>query len=194
MELADNPKSVIPSGEVYGLEKSMDSGKILISDQTNRFQNETKPESFVIDMDGFSNGTSKEISQNSRITRNFSRKGALRGGNKIAQDHAADDTDSHTVESISPLGGAVCGSATLEKQAVGLGSREELGGGSGGGGERLSFRRNSFKRSPQPCNWYLDPRKIFLLCATLSCVGTMLLIYLAFSSGMLSVEEGEFDS
>lgn len=175
------------------------------------------------------------------MQRNFSRKGALRGGNKIAQDHAADDTDSHTVESISPLGkvnelsqlhhllmhvhntckslttahkgniyiwsrfliqfntracffyrsfhfphtkmsdllmlkkkqktkkvgGAVCGSATLEKQAVGLGSREELGGGSGGGGERLSFRRNSFKRSPQPCNWYLDPRKIFLLCATL---------------------------
>lgn len=79
-------------------------------------------------------------------------------------------------------GGDVVGG--VEKQAVVvMGSREELGGGAalsheiaintvhGGGGtaeKTQSFRRNSFKRSPQPCSaWYLDPRKIFLFCATL---------------------------
>ncbi|CAK9320944.1 unnamed protein product [Citrullus colocynthis] len=191
MELADNPKSVITSGEVNnGLKE-----KAVISDQSNRLQYKTKPDSFIIDMDNFSN---KEISHNSRITKNFSRKGMLRGGNKMGQDHG--DGDDGAGESISPIGG---GSSVLEKQvAVGI---EELGGGAlsheiaisnahGGGGERLSFRRNSFKRSPQPCSWYLDPRKIFLFCATLSCVGTMLLIYLAFSSGILKVEESELDS
>lgn len=190
-----------------------------------------------------------------KLQRNFGRKGVLRGGNKIGQDHGAGDD---TGESISPIGkvtqnttfrctcttlasfnnrpkgniniwriffnfnfkhdlllfihlfffsflnflhekmsgvvyvlknagGVVLGgSSTLEKQAVvmGLGSREELGGGGGGGGalslelaittahgsggaEMRSFRRNSFKRSSQPCSWYLDPRKIFLFCATL---------------------------
>ncbi|XP_023517777.1 uncharacterized protein LOC111781429 isoform X3 [Cucurbita pepo subsp. pepo] len=162
-------------------------------------------------MDSFSSSTTKEISQSSSISRNFSRKGTLRGGNKIGQDHgaAADDTE----QSMSPIGGVVLGAAsTLEKQAVvmGLGSREELGGGGNGSGalsheiakstghgcggtERLSVRRSSFKRSSQACSWYLDPRKIFMLCATLSCLGTMVLIYFAFSSGMLNGGESELE-
>ncbi|XP_023517776.1 uncharacterized protein LOC111781429 isoform X2 [Cucurbita pepo subsp. pepo] len=197
MESADNPKSVIPSGEVNnGVEKAVVPDKILISDQTNRSQYTTKPDSFIIDMDSFSSSTTKEISQSSSISRNFSRKGTLRGGNKIGQDHgaAADDTE----QSMSPIGGVVLGAAsTLEKQAVvmGLGSREELGGGGNGSGgtERLSVRRSSFKRSSQACSWYLDPRKIFMLCATLSCLGTMVLIYFAFSSGMLNGGESELE-
>ncbi|XP_022926750.1 uncharacterized protein LOC111433776 isoform X2 [Cucurbita moschata] len=190
MESADNPKSVIPSGEVNnGVEKAV------VPDQTNSVQYTTKPDSFIIDLDSFSSSTTKEISQSSSISRNFSRKGTLRGGNKIGQDHgAADDTQ----ESMSPIGGVVLGAAsTLEKQAVvmGLGSREELGGGGNGSGgtERLSFRRSSFKRSSQACSWYLDPRKIFMLCATLSCLGTMVLIYFAFSSGMLNGGESELE-
>ncbi|KAL0542895.1 hypothetical protein IC582_017976 [Cucumis melo] len=205
MELADIPKSgVITPGEVNsGLEKAV------ISDQTNRFQYNTKSDSFIIDMDNLSN---KEISHNSRISRNFSRKGMLRGGSKIGQDNGDGD---EAGESISPLGGGGGGgggSSTLEKQAV-VGREELVVGGSGGvgvgalshetaisstqwsvGAEKLSIRRNSFKRSPQPCSWYLDPRKIFLFCATLSCVGTMLLIYLTFSSGLLKVEESELGS
>ncbi|KAG6594650.1 hypothetical protein SDJN03_11203, partial [Cucurbita argyrosperma subsp. sororia] len=205
MESADNPKSVIPSGEVNnGVEKAV------VPDQTNSVQYTTKPDSFIIDLDSFSSSATKEISQSSSISRNFSRKGTLRGGNKIGQDHgAADDTQ----ESMSPIGGVVLGAAsTLEKQAVvmGLGSREELGGGGNGSGalsheiakstahggsgtERLSFRRSSFKRSSQACSWYLDPRKIFMLCATLSCLGTMVLIYFAFSSGMLNGGESELE-
>ncbi|XP_023002953.1 uncharacterized protein LOC111496704 isoform X2 [Cucurbita maxima] len=196
MESADNPKSVIPSGEVNnGVEKAVVPDKILISDQTNRFQYTTKPDSFIIDMDSFSNSTTKEISQSSSVSRNFSRKGTLRGGNKIGQDHgAANDTE----ESMSPIGGVVLGAAsTLEKQAVvmGLGSMEEVGGGGNGSGgkERPSFRRISFKRSSQACSWYLDPRKIFMFCATLSCLGTMVLIYFAFSSGMLNGGESELE-
>ncbi|KGN49136.1 uncharacterized protein LOC105435952 [Cucumis sativus] len=194
MELADIPKSgvIITPAEVNsGLEKSV------ISDETNRFQYNTKSDSFIIDMDNLSN---KEISHNSRISRNFSRKGMLRGGNKIGQDNG--DGDEAGGESISPIGGG--GSSTLEKQAV-VG-REELVVGAlshetaisstqrSSGAEKLSMRRNSFKRSTQPCSWYLDPRKIFLFCATLSCVGTMLLIYLTFSSGLLKVEESESGS
>ncbi|XP_038881481.1 uncharacterized protein LOC120073002 isoform X2 [Benincasa hispida] len=168
MELADNPKPVIISSDEVnnnGLEKTA------VSDQYK-----TKSDSFIVDMDNFSN---KEISHNLRITRNFSRKGMIRGGNKMGQDHGDDDDAG---ESISPVGG---GSSMLEKQAV-VGIEELGGGGNGGGGgalsheivistthssggaERLSFRRNSLKRSPQSCSWYLDPRKIFLFCATLS--------------------------
>lgn len=58
------------------------------------------------------------------------------------------------------------GSSTVEKQAVGMG--EEVGGVGGNvGSGRASFRRNSLKRCPQSWRWYLDPRMVFLLCATL---------------------------
>ncbi|XVF40659.1 hypothetical protein PTKIN_Ptkin01aG0132200 [Pterospermum kingtungense] len=44
---------------------------------------------------------------------------------------------------------------------------------------RFSLRRNSFKRSAPP--WLLDPKRILLLFATLSSMGTILLIYFTLS-------------
>ncbi|XP_023544500.1 uncharacterized protein LOC111804055 isoform X2 [Cucurbita pepo subsp. pepo] len=185
MELAENPKSVITCDEENGSEEAV------VSDQTNRFQYKTKLDSFIIDMDSFSNSSSNEISRNFRIIRNFSRKGMLRGGNKMGQGHG--DGDDTGGDSISPLGGVVGGgSSTVEKQAVGMG--EEVGGVGGNvGSGRASFRRNSLKRCPQSWRWYLDPRMVFLLCATLSCVGTVLLIYLTFSRGLMKEGESELE-
>ncbi|XP_022977888.1 uncharacterized protein LOC111478043 isoform X2 [Cucurbita maxima] len=186
MELAENPKSVITCDEENGPEEAV------VADQTNRFQYKTKLDSFIIDMDSFANSSSNEISPNFRIIRNFSRKGMLRGG-KMGQGHG--DGDDTGGDSISPLGGVVGGgSSTVEKQVVGMG--EEVGGGGGGGNAgsgRANFRRNSLKRCPQSWRWYLDPRMVFLLCATLSCVGTVLLIYLTFSRELLKEGESELE-
>ncbi|XP_022950211.1 uncharacterized protein LOC111453372 isoform X2 [Cucurbita moschata] len=184
MELAENPKSVITCDEENGPEEAV------VSDQTNRFQYKTKLDSFIIDMDSFSNSSSNEIPPNFRIIRNFSRKGMLRGGNKMGQGHG--DGDDTGGDSISPLGGVVGGgSSTVEKQAMGMG--EEVGDGGNAGSGRASFRRNSLKRCPQSWRWYLDPRMVFLLCATVSCVGTVLLIYLTFSRGLLKEGDSELE-
>ncbi|KAG7033929.1 hypothetical protein SDJN02_03655, partial [Cucurbita argyrosperma subsp. argyrosperma] len=139
----------------------------VVSDQTNRFQYKTKLDSFIIDMDRM-----------------------LRGGNKMGQGHG--DGDDTGGDSISPLGGVVGGgSSTVEKQAMGMG--EEVGDGGNAGSGRASFRRNSLKRCPQSWRWYLDPRMVFLLCATVSCVGTVLLIYLTFSRGLLKEGDSELE-
>ncbi|KAJ0018725.1 hypothetical protein Pint_10879 [Pistacia integerrima] len=89
MEMADNPKLV--------MEESTGPEKTSLSDTLNRFQYSTakKSDSFVVDMETFSEGADKEISANSRITlqRNHSKRGVQRGEKKTnSNNNNANDT------------------------------------------------------------------------------------------------------
>ncbi|MBA0568855.1 hypothetical protein Golob_006322 [Gossypium lobatum] len=56
---------------------------------------------------------------------------------------------------------------------------------------RFSLRRNSFRRYPPP--WLLDPRRILMLFATLSSMGTVLLIYFTLSIRKMNGDENGLD-
>ena len=53
--------------QVITCDEENGSEEAVVSDQTNRFQYKTKLDSFIIDMDSFSNSSSNEISRNFRI-------------------------------------------------------------------------------------------------------------------------------
>ncbi|XP_062160881.1 uncharacterized protein LOC133868082 [Alnus glutinosa] len=188
--MADNPKLVC------GSEENMGSQKISVSDHMNGFQYKAdNSDSLVIDMESFSRSTiNKDITANSRITlqRNPSRKGSLRGGEKKTSATAtatasANDRDTNVATS-SPRG-----SSTPEKSAlVAVGTMDNssnpqvhhqititTGNITTPTESRCISRRNSFRRSP----WVLDPKKILFLFATLSSMGTILLIYFTLSIG-----------
>ncbi|KAG7962796.1 hypothetical protein I3843_09G084800 [Carya illinoinensis] len=193
--MADNPKLV-----VCGLEENMGRQEISVSDHINGFQHSAdKSDSFVIDMESLSHGANKEITANPRITRSLSRKGYQRVGEKkiIPMTTAAAADRDPALATSSPRG-----SSTAEKSmAVGtidnpsspqlhhqitittginINTPTE---------SRCISRRNSFRRSP----WVLDPKKILFLFATLSSMGTILLIYFTLSIAKLDAKEDGLD-
>lgn len=56
---------------------------------------------------------------------------------------------------------------------------------------RFTIRRNSFRRSSS--SWILDPKRILFIFATLSSMGTILLIYFTLSISKSSTAGGDFD-
>lgn len=177
--------------------------EICVSDHINGLQyTTTKSDSFVVDMERFSHIIEKDINANSRITRNLSRKGSFRSGERranvnekdtnftasspransllgvgstpekpmaplttsvgISSDHSAPQTHNHQITIVAGHGGATATESKI-------------------GGRRFSFRRSS--------NWTIDPRRILLFFATLSSMGTMLLIYFTLSIGKLNGED-----
>ncbi|XP_059623883.1 uncharacterized protein LOC132266886 isoform X2 [Cornus florida] len=185
-------------GEVCESEE-MGTQKISVSDQTN-----IKSDSFIVDMERFSNITDKDKTANSRITRNLSRKGSPRSGEKKKNSTATNDKDITLVAMSSPraaLNGASI--STPEKSmVVTVGSTDRsvnpqlhhqitivtnnIGGTtpteSKWGGRRFSFRRSS-------PSWAIDPRKILLFFATMSSMGTLVLIYFILSMNKLSEDD-----
>lgn len=191
-------------------EKIISTQKISVSDHINGFQYTTdKSDNFVIDMESFSQGGDKKTTipnketnpnpnSNSRATlqRNLSRKGTQRGDKKTTIPNCTNsnsgstlnDRDSFVATSSSPRG-----SSTPEKPTgVALGSTDHAsnplahhqitittGNITASTESRFSLRRNSFRRSSPP--WLLDPKRILLLFATLSSMGTILLIYFTLS-------------
>ncbi|MED6192925.1 hypothetical protein PIB30_118084 [Stylosanthes scabra] len=148
-------------------------------------------------MDAFSSSSSSSSStttttnpppNNSRITRSLSRKGSQRGGESRKVNGNATLHDKDIVPATSsPRGGG--GSCTPEKAALlGVGSMDHsmnphihhqipitaTGTTASENGKSLT-RRNSFRR---PSSCALDPKRVLLFFATLSSMGTMLLIYL----------------
>jgi len=194
--MADNPKLVC------GSEENMGSQKISVSDHMNGFQyTADNSDSLVIDMERFSRVTNKDITANSRITlqRSLSRKGHQRGGEKkITPSATANERDNIGAATSSPRG-----ASTPEKPAVvAVGTMDNssnpqvhhqititTGNISTPTESRSISRRNSFRRSP----WVLDPKKILFLFATLSSVGTILLIYFTLSIGKLNADEDGLD-
>lgn len=203
--MAENPKleSAGP-GEVNGSEEKFIAEKISVSDRINGFHySADTSDSFVIDMESFSHGGGdKDITPNSRIKlqRNLSRKATQRGPEKkISSNSNANDRDSRVV------GPSPRGSCTPEKPpTVALGTIDNLSSPQVHhqititAGSNIStvtdgrsiLRRNSFKRSS---TWLLDPKKILLLFATLSSMGTILLIYLTLSSSKYNTDENGLD-
>lgn len=199
--MAENPKLDLGSGANLTSSRNdcgfedMDTQKIsVISD----FKNE-KSDSFVVDIESFSHGTDKDANANSRITlqRSLSRKVSQRLGEKTNER----DT---VVATSSPRAALVGGCNTPEiPMAVAVGSTTNnnntttdqhpqvhhqitITTESKWGGNK---RSNSFRRST---SWTIDPRKILFFFATLSSMGTILLIYFTLSIRKFNAEEDGF--
>ncbi|KAG5070415.1 hypothetical protein JHK85_002792 [Glycine max] len=179
----DLSSSCFDNGEP--LDSEQKSQKIFVSDHINAFQYaDEKADSFVIDMDAFSSGHNKDATNaNSRITRSLSRKGSQRLGDwKLNNNATLYDKD--TVPAICSPKGTLVGPFTPEKpagMAVGpMGHSmnphvHNLTADNIPTESKCSItRRNSFRR---PSSWAIDPKRVLLFFATLSSMGTMLLIY-----------------
>ncbi|KAI5590570.1 hypothetical protein POPTR_004G023000v4 [Populus trichocarpa] len=205
MEMAYNPKVTMDSSGGDGgllLEETMEAQKLTVLDRIDGFQyTKEKSDSFVIDMESFSHGINKDINTNQRITlqRNLSRKGSPRGGGgggekKIHSNLSHLCDKEAIVASASPRG-----PSTPEKAAVvTVGTPDHSSspqvhhqitittGSINGTPEGRCIRRNSFKRASP--SWVLDPKRVLFFFATLSSMGTMLLIYLTLSIGKLKTD------
>ncbi|KAG5061694.1 hypothetical protein GLYMA_01G240500v4 [Glycine max] len=193
----DLSSSCFDNGEP--LDSEQKSQKIFVSDHINAFQYaDEKADSFVIDMDAFSSGHNKDATNaNSRITlqRSLSRKGSQRLGDwKLNNNATLYDKD--TVPAICSPKGTLVGPFTPEKpagMAVGpMGHSmnphvHNLTADNIPTESKCSItRRNSFRR---PSSWAIDPKRVLLFFATLSSMGTMLLIYFTLTISKQSAEE-----
>ncbi|XP_022994140.1 uncharacterized protein LOC111489966 isoform X2 [Cucurbita maxima] len=110
---------------------------------------------------------------------NLSRKGSQRGG------------DMMIATSSAPMAEKL---ATVAEVALAVGSaKDHLGiqqfhhqitittGSTAAPDEQALFRRNSFRRSSS--SWFLDPKKVLLFFATVSCIGSMVLICFTLAIG-----------
>ncbi|XP_052487873.1 uncharacterized protein LOC105773773 [Gossypium raimondii] len=197
LDLTENPKLDLASSN------EISTQKISVSNHISGFQyTADKPDSFVIDMDSFSHGgLNKEINQNPRITKSLSRKGSMRGDKKIITSNCTISNDKDSIVATSPKG-----SNTVEKPTtVSVGSTDQTnnpqvhhqitittGNIKAPPDSRFSLlRRNNSRRSSSL--WVLDPKRILFLFATLSSMGTILLIYFTLSIGKPDGEENAFD-
>ncbi|XP_050367408.1 uncharacterized protein LOC126785801 isoform X2 [Argentina anserina] len=200
--MAETPKLDLGSiDEVHGLEVKMGTQKISVSDHLNGFHyTADKSDNFVIDMESFNHGiTDKDVTANSRISRNHSRKWLQRvGDKKISTDGNSNDRDISTSAISSPKG-----PLTPKKPAVVAGIVDHPGspqvhhqitvtatniGATADG--RCVVRRNSFRRSSF---WAVDPKRVLFFFATLSSIGTILLIYFTLAIGKYNLEENSLD-
>ncbi|RDX61354.1 hypothetical protein CR513_60425, partial [Mucuna pruriens] len=181
-------------------QKNMGTQRISVSDHINAYQySAEEADSFVIDMDSFSSGINKDSTNaNSRITRSLSRKGYQRGGDrKVDGNVTLHDRD--TVPTTCSPKAALAGSCTAEKSAVvAVGSTHHstntqihhqitITASNMCTTESKSVtRRNSFKRSS---SWLLDPKRVLIFFATLSSMGTMLLIYFTLTISKQNADE-----
>ncbi|XVF27812.1 hypothetical protein REPUB_Repub14bG0141100 [Reevesia pubescens] len=204
-DMTDNPKLDLASSyESHESEDKISTQKISVSDHINGFKYTTdKSDNFVIDMESFSHGgTNKEINPNSRITRSLSRKGSQRGDKKIITPSCSNSNYSSTLNDrdsfVATTSSSPRGSSTTEKPTVvAVGSTDHASNQqvhhqititTGYATEsRLSLRRNSFRRSPPP--WLLNPKRILMFFATLSSMGTVLLIYFTLSVSKMNGDE-----
>ncbi|XP_019169545.1 PREDICTED: uncharacterized protein LOC109165303 isoform X2 [Ipomoea nil] len=160
----------------------------------------TKPaDSFVVDMERFSNLLERDVPANSRIKlqRSLSRKGSVRSSERKPNPNAANENPIATSPRAAPLHGA----STPEKlTVVTMGATDNsppqphnqitiMAGGATPAESKLGGRRFSFRRPSSSPSWTIDPRRILLFFATLSSMGTMLLIYFTLSMGNLNADE-----
>ncbi|WCJ20300.1 hypothetical protein M5689_002542 [Euphorbia peplus] len=204
VDMADNPK--------LDMEESLGTQKISVLDHLKGFEYRTdKSENFVIDMENFSHGgiSNKDMNNNnnpnSRITlqRSLSRKGSSRGGGG-SNGGGGSDTPV-PASSSSPRAAALVGSSMPEKATlvaavpadhsinnphthhqitINTTSSNIMNTSSE---SRFAIRRNSFKRPP--FSWAIDPKRVLFFFATLSSMGTILLIYFTLSIGKFGDED-----
>ncbi|CAN1222287.1 hypothetical protein LINGRAPRIM_LOCUS539, partial [Linum grandiflorum] len=179
--------------ELVELQESKAAQKISVVDHINGFQYTPEtPDNFVIDMEDFSTTTTTTTTGKSssiKLQRSLSRKGFIRGGGGGDKKGSNSKEKYSVVAGSSPrVGGSmpemgtkttttVAHSAnsngqghhqiTITSAASNIKATTTVDG-------RCAVRRNSFKRSQ--ASWLLDPRKVLFFFATLSSIGTLLLI------------------
>ncbi|TYJ30868.1 hypothetical protein E1A91_A06G158500v1 [Gossypium mustelinum] len=204
MDMTENPKLDLSSCcEDLVSEEKTSTQKISVLDHTNGFQYTTdQSDSFVINMESFSHGGfNKAVNPNSRITRSLSRKGSQRGDKKtIIPNHTNSNDMDSLVSTSSPRGSSmpekprtvVAGSTDpATNQQVHHQITITTGNIAAATESRFSLRRNTFRRYPPP--WLLDPKRILMLFATLSSMGTILLIYFTLSISKMNGDETGLD-
>ncbi|KAE8689831.1 hypothetical protein F3Y22_tig00110931pilonHSYRG00156 [Hibiscus syriacus] len=184
LNLTENPKLDSTSSN------EISTQKISVSDHINGFQYSTdnKSDSFVLDLEGFSHGGSnKEINQNSRFTRSLSRKGSQRGGDKSSS--CINSNWSSTAE--KPVTAAVVSTDTTNNPQVHHQITITTGNITPATESRFNLQRNNSRRFSSP--WYFDPKRILFIFATLSSMGTILLIYFTLSIYKTNGDRDAFD-
>ncbi|XP_017639737.1 uncharacterized protein LOC108481075 isoform X2 [Gossypium arboreum] len=184
LDLTENPKLDLASSN------EISTQKISVSDHISGFQyTADKPDSFVIDMDSFSHGgLNKEINQNPRITKSLSRKGSMRGDKKIITSNCTNSNDKDFFVATSPKGSTDRTNNPQVHHQITI----TTGNIKAPPDSRFSLlRRSNSRRSSSP--WVLDPKRILFLFATLSSMGTILLIYFTLSIGKTDGDENAFD-
>ncbi|KAL3519530.1 hypothetical protein ACH5RR_017679 [Cinchona calisaya] len=201
--------SSISEGSEFG-EKG--AQKISVCHQINGmdYTGEKAPDSFIVDIELLASQltTDKDINGNSTITlqRGLPRKGSQqrRVVEKKSNTIASNERDNKGFMAISPRGSLLHGGSPPEKpMVVVMGTTEHslntqvhnpitiitgsLAGQAGGKSSTVS-RRFSFRRSSYP-NWIIDPRRILLFFATLSSMGTILLIFFTLSMNKFSGDD-----
>ncbi|CAA2974999.1 cytochrome P450 72A11-like [Olea europaea subsp. europaea] len=175
---------------------------VLLCDRVNGLQQQgIESDSFVVDMDRFE----EEIYKKSRIKlqRNLSRKGSLsRGSEKKINQSTSNNIRDTSLVANSPRGYPFHRSSMLEipvletlgavdhainfpvhnQITVMNGTVDNMAVESKYFGKRFSFRRSSSS------SWIIDPRRILIFFATMSSLGTVLLIYLTLSMSKLNAE------
>ncbi|KAL8461348.1 hypothetical protein ACS0TY_031910 [Phlomoides rotata] len=183
-KLADMVSDNLNSPDDFG-----DNGgqKISVSNHVNCLQHSgTNSDSFVVDMERFSHLIEKEINSKSRVTRNLSRKVSIRNGERKITGKERDTTmvansPRATLNGISvPEKASVVALqdhssnhhqitiTTVSTAAAEI--KPTLG-------KKPSFRRSSSNA------FAINPRRLLFFFATLSCIGTIVLIYFTLSMG-----------
>ncbi|CAM8991622.1 unnamed protein product [Rhodiola kirilowii] len=167
----------------------------VVSDQSNELgYNKEKGDSFLVDIDGFGHSEDKDSSPNSHITwqRNLSRKGSLRGAGekRMCSSPTSNERDGSLVSVASSSPKAV----GTSDQPANSPSHHQITITAGNVGtndadSKWSNRRSYSFRRPPP-TWAIDPRKILFFFATLSSMGTILLIFLTLSMRKTVMEDG----
>lgn len=179
----------------------MGTQKISVSDHINGFHyTADKSDSFVIDMESFSHATDKDITPNSRVSmqRNLSRKWSQRDvEKKINYNAISTDRDVLAGGASSPLGsstpksplamGTIDHSSNLQVHHQITVTAANIGTTTDG---RCVVRRNSFRRSS---SWAIDPKRVLFFFATMSSIGTILLIYFTLSIAKYNADENSLD-
>ncbi|KAK8591878.1 hypothetical protein V6N13_062474 [Hibiscus sabdariffa] len=191
LNLTENPKLDLTSSN------EISTQKISVSDHINGLQYtaDNKSDSFVIDMEGFSHGGSnKEINQNSRFTKSLSRKGSQRGDKKIISSKCSNSNcnsslnDKDAFVATSPRGSSkaekpVTATVVSTDQTNNPQVHHQItittGNITTATESRFNLRRNNSRRYSSP--WIFDPKRVLFLFATLSSMGTILLIYFTLS-------------
>nr|GMD05198.1 uncharacterized protein LOC109165303 isoform X4 [Ipomoea batatas] len=127
------------------------------------------------------------------MQRSLSRKGSVRSSERKPNPNAANENPiiatspraaPSTPEKLTVVTmGATDNSASQPHNQITI-----MAGGATPAESKLGGRRFSFRRPSSP-SWTIDPRRILLFFATLSSMGTMLLIYFTLSMGNLSADE-----
>lgn len=174
--------------------------KISSSDHIYELQHSTaKSDSFVVNMERFSHPLERDKNANSRIAIQMQRSLSRKGSNRAMEKKVVvDDRGANTITS-SPRANSHEVSMSEKPAVVSMGTTDHplapqvhhhiaiTNGSSATAESKISSKRFMFRRSPHM--WIIDPRRILFFFATLSCMGTVLLIYFTLSIAKPNADE-----